>query len=421
MKKFLSLLLTVAMLLSMVALPALAEDVAEITMWIFPLGGDARAAEERAMYDRMTEEFNTANPDIKVTIEMVPWDNRETKMLTAFAAGQGPDCMYLNSDILKMFQAYDVILPLDEYVSKECLAGFDPDLLKNGATIGGKVYGLPCLVDLGVPLYNLDMLAKVGVTEENLPTTWEEYDELLGKCKDAGMYGVYYNYAFGPQSDYSYAQFFSEGCNMVEEDGTVTIDSDAGMKVFNRLVKWYQNGYTPADSLSVRDDDATFIEQRAATCLSPAGAAVLIRTTPNLTFNWAAGPVLAGEGGAYAYSTVASFGIARKCAHPEAAAKWLEFFTNDENNGEWNNFSGYISPRTGAVNNNKDVKGMDIVLSSLSAARGEVNHPVARSLQSVYVPDLQAMVNGTVSVEEGVKTMKADIEKLVADVEALRN
>ncbi len=416
MKKFLSILMTAMLLMSLFAVSASAEAV-EITMWIFPLGGDERAAEERAMYDSISAAFTEQNPDIKVNIEMVPWDNRETKMLTAFGAGQGPDCMYMNPDIMKLFQTYDVLLPLDEYVSEEHLAGFNQDLLKNGAMIDGKLYGLPCLVDIGVPLYNLDMMAKAGLTEEDIPTTWDEYDALLGKLKEAGMYGTYFNYSYGPVSDYSYAMFFSEGCDMVLEDGTVTVDDAAGMKVLNRIVSWYQKGYTPADSLSVFDDGPAFAEQRVATFLPAGGSGMLLRYTPNLTFNWAAGPVLSGDAGAYTMSTAASFSVSRNCKNPEAAVKWLEFFTNDENSAAWNNFAGYVSPRSNAVNTNADVKGFDIVLNSLGCVRGEVNHACARTMQSAYRPNLQAMAEGSVSVEDGVKQLKADIEKLIAELE----
>ena len=45
-----------------------------------------------------------------------------------------------------------------------------------------KRQGLPCLIDLGTPCYNLDLLAEIGMTEEDLPTTWDEYDAMLAAC-----------------------------------------------------------------------------------------------------------------------------------------------------------------------------------------------------------------------------------------------
>lgn len=182
-------------------------------MWLFPLGGDARSAEERAMYDRFIAEFESQNPGIKVDLQLAPWDNRETRMMTALVAGKGPDCVYLNPDILKLFALNQLVVPITQYVDKETLGDFDQNVI-NQATIGGELYGIPCLIDIGLPCYNLDLLAKVGYSEENLPKTWEEFDALLGKLKEAGITGIYQQYSLGCISAYANAMFFSEGCDM---------------------------------------------------------------------------------------------------------------------------------------------------------------------------------------------------------------
>ncbi len=44
----------------------------EIKVWMFPLGGDERAAEERAMYDRMIEEFEAENEGLTVDLQLLP-------------------------------------------------------------------------------------------------------------------------------------------------------------------------------------------------------------------------------------------------------------------------------------------------------------------------------------------------------------
>ena len=118
MKKFLTLMLAAIMLLSLASF-ANAEETTDLVMWIFPFSTDETAAQEREMYETMCAEFTAANPGINVTMEIIPWPNRETKMLTAIAANAGPDIMYLNSDILKLFQAYGVLAPITEYVSEE--------------------------------------------------------------------------------------------------------------------------------------------------------------------------------------------------------------------------------------------------------------------------------------------------------------
>lgn len=279
MKKFLTLLLAVLMTLSLCSV-AMAEGETHLTMWTFPFSTDENAAQEREIYDNMIAEFEAANPGITLTIEIIPWSNRETKMLTAIAANAGPDIMYLNTDILKLFQAYGVLAPITEYVSDEAVAGYEEALLDGSVRLGGELYGLPCLIDLGCPAYNLDLLAEIGMTKDNLPTTWDEYDAMLAALKEKDITGVYMNYSLGLVSSYSYPMFFSEGCDVIQEDGTVVIDNDAGRKVLGRLVDWYQKGYTPTDSLSVGDNDANFISGTVASTLSTAGAGFYTRIAP---------------------------------------------------------------------------------------------------------------------------------------------
>lgn len=417
MKKLWTLALALLMLASMCA--AALADGETLTMWTFPFSTDENAAEERAMYDEMTAEFE-AQTGVKVNVEIIPWANRETKMLTAIAAKSGPDIMYLNSDILKLFKAYGILAPITDYVSQETIDGYAAQMLDGSVRFDGVIYGLPCLIDLGAPVYNLDLLAEIGMTEETLPKTWDEYDAMLAALKEKGITGVYCNYAGGLVSGYAYPMFFSEGCDVIKEDGTVDIDSEAGRKVLNRLVSWYQNGYTPTDSMSVSDDDANFISGKVASCLSPKGAGFFTRVAPTLTFNWAAGPILAGDAGQYGISTVAALGVSNNCKNVEMAAKWIEFFVDNDRNARFTSFGGYISPKNGATTA-YTAKGYEQVLSNLQCVKGEANHAAARTLGTVYVPDIQAMLSGSVDFETGVAKMKTDMEALVANIEALSN
>ena len=53
--------------------------------------------------------------------------------------------------------------------------------------------------------------------------------------------------------------------------------------------------------------------------------------------------------------------------------------------------------------------------------RGEPNHAAARTMNTVFTPDLQAIVSGDVSLDEGIAKMKEDMEGIVSTVDALRN
>ena len=69
----------------------------------------------------------------------------------------------------------------------------------------------------------------------------------------------------------------------------------------------------------------------------------------------------------------------------------------------------------------QDLKGYGYILENLDCVRGEPNHAAARTMNTVFTPDLQAIVSGDVSLDEGIAKMKEDMEGIVSTVDALRN
>lgn len=398
---------------------SVANEPYEIKVWMFPLGGDDKASEEREMYDRMIKEFEEQNEGLTVDLQLLPWDNRETKMMTAIAAGKGPDCVYLNPDILKLFQYNGVLEPMTPYLSDEFKASFSESILDQ-VTVDGDIYGAPALVDVGVPVYNLDLLEKVGVTKEQLPKTWDEYNDLMVKLGEKDIPGVYYQYSTGPVSSYTYAMWFCYGCDVITEDGKVTIDDENGKKVLNMITDWYKKGYTPKDSLSVFDQDAAFLSGKVASTLSPDGVAFFTRKGESIGFNWAPGPVLEGPAGKYTMSTCGSIAITKNSENVEAAAKWAQFFVNAKNNDEWTKFAGLIPARKDAVNPYPDNEGISIAFANVDAVRGEPNHAAARTVSPIFVSNIQAMCNETVTVDQGIEDMKKGFEDIIQGLEEIK-
>lgn len=398
---------------------AAANDPYEIKVWMFPLGGDEKANEEREMYDRMIAEFESQNEGLTVDLQLLPWDNRETKMMTAIAAGKGPDCVYLNPDILKLFQYNGVLEPMTPYLDDEFKSSFSESILSQ-VSVDGEIYGAPALVDVGVPVYNLDLLEKVGVTKDQLPKTWDEYNDLMVKLGEKDIPGVYYQYSTGPLSSYTYAMWFCYGADVITEDGKVTIDDENGKKVLNMITDWYKKGYTPKDSLSVFDQDAAFLSGKVASTLSPDGVAFFMRKGENINFNWAPGPVLEGPAGKYTMSTCGSIAVTKNTKNAEAAAKWAQFFVSQKNNDEWTKFAGLIPARKDAVNPYPDNEGISIAFANVDAVKGEPNHAASRTISPVFVSNIQAMCNDSVTVDQGIADMKKGFEEIITGLEALK-
>ncbi|MCC7353859.1 MAG: extracellular solute-binding protein [Anaerolineae bacterium] len=154
----------------------------EITWWQAPIwrfGKDNKTADappDEWVNDAIVR-FNKIYPQIKVKLELIPWDQWGQKVTTAFASGQLPNLLYGGPNI-QYVQAglYD---PIDDYVPADNIANWTPGIKEN-ATFFGKLYGLPAFQNPNFFVLNKTALEKGGANlipkdpERDFPIPLEE-------------------------------------------------------------------------------------------------------------------------------------------------------------------------------------------------------------------------------------------------------
>ena len=187
MKRNISLLLAILMLLVLGLSPTIAqEDVIElefINWW-----GAAR----EALMDELIARFEAENPGIKVINQVQPWDNREQIVATAMASSNPPEIIMTNRMETYQFAAQGLIIPITGYVEE---AGLDLSVFYDGE-IGnqywqGELYALPMPTAGGLTsmfLYNKQMLAEAGF--DGPPETWQEMEEMARAITVGDAMGV---------------------------------------------------------------------------------------------------------------------------------------------------------------------------------------------------------------------------------------
>lgn len=131
MKKFLSLMACVALLLSMASLPAVAESspAGEFVYWTYTDSAN-----------NLVAEFNKLYPDIKVNLQVFGGDEYKTKLLTTIQSGSGiPDLFDLEENYAYEFLDSDVIANLSEMGYDEVLANFYPYMVAGGKDSSGNI------------------------------------------------------------------------------------------------------------------------------------------------------------------------------------------------------------------------------------------------------------------------------------------
>lgn len=146
----------------------------------------------RAMYPPFLEKHPGVT--LKITAHSWDWDLRQNQLM-ALAAGIVPDVTYGEAYVNEFVQ-----LGIYNTVSDEAAQQF-PTGTVAGATVDGKVYGLPMSSGADVLFINLTTWEKAGLDRTKLPTTWEELVsacQAISKVNSDAKWGNNCYFTYGP-------------------------------------------------------------------------------------------------------------------------------------------------------------------------------------------------------------------------------
>lgn len=263
MKKLISLLLVVAMALTLVACggdkpaetkapdaaPAQTEAPAESKA---PAAGAQVSVnmiaaqygnETKAWWADFVTKFEAEHPEIDLTVDVVSWNDIYTVVNTRIANGEAPDL--LNIDVFADYQADGLLLPAEEWVSEETYAKFFDSFLAE-SIVDDTVWAVPDLASARALYYNVDILKAAGV---EVPKTWEELRTVCEAIKkyDANIYpwGVDMTTDEGQACFAYYA--WNNGGGFVDADGTWTLNSAENVEAVEFITGLVKDGLTNTD------------------------------------------------------------------------------------------------------------------------------------------------------------------------------
>jgi len=131
-----------------------------LRVWIMEPG----SPDLRTFLTGATGDFEAAHPGDRVQIQFVPWASAHDQFVTAIGGGQVPDVAEMGSTWTPEFGDIGALEPADVG------AGYVQSLV-DGATVDGKVYGVPWYAGARALIYRSDVLASLG---QPVPSTWDE-------------------------------------------------------------------------------------------------------------------------------------------------------------------------------------------------------------------------------------------------------
>jgi len=282
--------------------------------------------------------FNQANPNIKVEIEYVSYDALHDKITTAMATNP---------------PAYDVVLVDDIWYAEFAKNGYlwDVTSLVDAKTkssvfaaawditsVGGKVYGMPWLLDEKYFFYNEKMLADAGISAP--PATWEEMLTQAKTIKDKGLAEYPIVWSWG-QAEAAICDFvallYGNGGTFMDDAGKPAFNNAAGVKTLQWMVDSIDSGITNPASISYVEEDVrnTFSQGKAAFALNwlyMYDMAALDAKESQIVGNVKMSLIPAFAGNAAPSATIngsMGFSVIDKSPNREAGWKYVQFLTSE--------------------------------------------------------------------------------------------
>lgn len=190
-------------------------------------------------WDSVVEDFSKKYPQITVKVNVVNWNDVDTKIKQAVAAGNPPDIAQASADWTGLT---DKVYPVKQVLSPDTLSNIVKSFREQGV-INGTEYGIPWISSSRALFYNKDLFEQAGISAP--PTTWAQFKTDAQKLKDAGA-AIPACIPFGAEEAQAETLIWmlGNGGGFVDSSGKWAINSQANVETFKYLQSLVDAGLT---------------------------------------------------------------------------------------------------------------------------------------------------------------------------------
>jgi multiple sugar transport system substrate-binding protein len=201
-------------------------------------------AKEFEFMESLANQYEKMHPDIKIKVEYIPVEDYffGTRLISAFASGQGPDIFLVSPGSIKRFVDANVLHPLTSEFTPEITEDFYENALE-GVIIHNEIYAVPFEVEILGLYYNTKMFADKGLLP---PRTWEEMMEAARvlKDKDKDISGLTIETFGSVYQNFTWLPFlWQTGADVLSADGLNSgLNQPNAVKMYSFFEKMRQEG-----------------------------------------------------------------------------------------------------------------------------------------------------------------------------------
>lgn len=304
-----------------------------ITLWQFNPDQTSVTAWQKAVQD-----FEAANPSIKVNMQTVPWSEQQQKITTALATGAMPDVSMLGNDVVAQYQAQGALVPLDNYMKQwstdEGVSDISQDYWPGDKlyyNLKGNWWASPVIEETRLLYYRTDLFQQAGLDPNNPPTTWDALTQAAQKLKSVTAVPI----ALPMSKDYQTIQDFVSvylgyGARMLS-NGKCGFDTPEFRAALTEYTNIYKNQLTSVDAITKSGDDLAgmFMNGQAGMYLNNSSILTQMRNNGSAYLDKVkVAQIPSGPAGQFGFLGGWPLVLWKQSKNPDAAAKLIHYLTS---------------------------------------------------------------------------------------------
>ncbi|MCR9221047.1 MAG: extracellular solute-binding protein [Alphaproteobacteria bacterium] len=424
-RKILSAALGAALALS--AGPAAAEPV-EIQFW-HAMGG--RLGE---VVNELTDKFNASQSEYQlVSTYKGGYEDTMTAGIAAFRGGEQPHIIQIfDAGAATIINAPGAVYPVEDLLRDQGVA-FDIEDYISGvryfyADSDGRMIGMPFNSSTPLLYYNKDALAEAGVEP---PATWEEFQEIAPKLKEAGYVALSQSHSPWIFSENFHSrhnlQLATQNNGFDSTDVEIRYNNEAMIAHWSAVKDWLDAGYYGHYGRDWGANQDAFVQEKTAMWLGSSGSFGGLQKSAQFEFgatylpHWKA---VADEPYGTFIGGAALFAMSgHEDEEYKGAAAFFEFLTDPEVQYFWHRETGYV-PITEAAYETAKADGYyestpdaEVGILQLKQPAGEWTRGYRLGfyvqIREVMYKYYDQMLSGEITVEEGFEKIEAEANQLL--------
>lgn len=372
---------------------------------------------EAPVMNEVIKRFEAENPNIKVTLNEVAYDQLIKSLPLQLETGDAPDIVRLT-----YFQFAPYFLDLSPYVDTNYwMTNMGPtqDLLK--ATDTSHPTGVFTNVTVTGAFINRTLFDQAGVPVPKDGSSWDEWaDAAVKVAKATGTTAI----GLDRTGHRLMAPAINMGAKLFDDAGNLKLVGDAGFKAWmEKMVQWNRDGTMLPDywATGSRDPLDDFINGSLVLYYSGNWQISSLTTQIADKFDWQA---IVGPCGQAGCTGMPGGGILvgyKGSKHPDAVAKFLDFFAREDIYRYWSEQTLQLPQHSGLVkaglnfNTTPEAKAALQVYAGITdnispiASKVLVNPNAATMFTTVRDRLVQA-ITGELSVDDAIAKMQQDLD-----------